>query len=211
MRINTSFFFFACGSSAPVRVGREGGAAAWLAGTPVIPSVWRHWFPPWLQFWLYQSFPEPLVIRRPLWQVFLGGSARSGTWRDPLPGVLLCCLAPSGTYRGPRDWGPTLKISSSGTLRGTLGGALLWGQGVRRVMGQPLYCSAANADVWRGSGYGDGRWWLHALHVTQQCRLASMAAWLSSRGVSHNLLPTSPWSISPQSTTALAQGLLHNP
>ena len=26
------FFFFACGSSAPVRVEHEGGAAAWLVG-----------------------------------------------------------------------------------------------------------------------------------------------------------------------------------
>ena len=31
--------FFACGSSAPVRVEREGGAAAWLAGTLAAPSV----------------------------------------------------------------------------------------------------------------------------------------------------------------------------
>ena len=33
---------FACGSSAPVRVEREGGAAAWLAGTLVAPSVQGH-------------------------------------------------------------------------------------------------------------------------------------------------------------------------
>ena len=32
--------------------------------------------------------------------------------------------------------------------------------------------------------------WLHPLRVTQQCRLASMAAWLSSTGISHHkLLP----------------------
>ena len=31
--------FLACGSSAPVRVECEGGAAAWLAGTLVMPSV----------------------------------------------------------------------------------------------------------------------------------------------------------------------------
>ena len=30
---------FACDSSAPVRVEREGGAAAWLAGTLALPSV----------------------------------------------------------------------------------------------------------------------------------------------------------------------------
>ena len=37
VRINTDFF--ACGSSAPVRVEHEGGAAAWLVGTLVVPSV----------------------------------------------------------------------------------------------------------------------------------------------------------------------------
>ena len=38
--------FFACGSSAPVRVEREGGIAAWLAGTLVIQSVQGHGLPP---------------------------------------------------------------------------------------------------------------------------------------------------------------------
>ena len=33
------FFFFACGSSDPVRVEREGGATAWLVGTLAAPSV----------------------------------------------------------------------------------------------------------------------------------------------------------------------------
>ena len=48
--------------------------------------------------------------------------------------------------------------------------------------------------------------------MTQQYRLASMAAWLSSTGISHhNLLPHFPWSVSLQSTAALTLGLLHNP
>ena len=44
-RIDTRLFF-ACGSSAPVRVEREGGAAAWLAGTLAVPNVQRHGLPP---------------------------------------------------------------------------------------------------------------------------------------------------------------------
>ena len=32
--------FFACGSSAAVRVEREGGAAAWLAGTLEVAGTW---------------------------------------------------------------------------------------------------------------------------------------------------------------------------
>ena len=48
--------------------------------------------------------------------------------------------------------------------------------------------------------------------VTQQYCLASMAAWLSSTGISHHDLSlTSPQSIFLQSTAALALGLLHNP
>ena len=57
-------------------------------------------------------------------------------------------------------------------------------------MGQPLYCSAADADVWGEKGYADGS---SPLGVTQQYRLASMAAWLSSTGISHHdLLPHIP-------------------
>ena len=75
-------------------------------------------------------------------------------------------------------------------------------------MGQPLYCSAANAGMW---GERPG-WWIHPLHVTQQYLLASMAARLSSTGIfHHSLLPHIPLIIPPQSTAALTLGLLHNP
>ena len=42
--------------------------------------------------------------------------------------------------------------------------------------------------------WGERLWgWLHPLHMTQQCRRASMAAWLSSTGISpHDLLPHIP-------------------
>ena len=53
--------FFACGSSAPVKVEREGGAAAWLAGTLAAPRVERHGLPPPQELWPYQSFFKPLV------------------------------------------------------------------------------------------------------------------------------------------------------
>ena len=52
------------------------------------------------------------------------------------------------------------------------------------------------------------------LCVTQPYHLASMATLLSSTGISHHsLLPLLPslQSVSPQSTAALALGLLHNP
>ena len=53
--------FFACGSSAPVKGECEGGAAAWLVGTLVAPSVQGHGLPPWQELWPSQSFLEPPV------------------------------------------------------------------------------------------------------------------------------------------------------
>ena len=54
--------FFACGSSAPVRDECEGGTAAWLAETLVVPSVQGHGLPLLQELWTYQSlFIEPLV------------------------------------------------------------------------------------------------------------------------------------------------------
>ena len=54
--------FFACVSSAPVRVEHEGGAAAWLTGTLAAPSVQGHELPLLQELWPYQSlFFEPLV------------------------------------------------------------------------------------------------------------------------------------------------------
>ena len=66
--------FFACGSSAPVRAEHEGGAAAWLAGTLVAPSVQEHGLPPSQELWPYRSLFSSLfllAIRRPLWPVFV--------------------------------------------------------------------------------------------------------------------------------------------
>ena len=48
--------FFACGTSAPVRVECEDHTAAWLAGTLVVPSVQGHGLPLPQELWPYQSF-----------------------------------------------------------------------------------------------------------------------------------------------------------
>ena len=53
--------FYACGSSAPVRVEREGGAAAWLEGTLAVPSVQRHRLLPRQELWPYQSLFSRLL------------------------------------------------------------------------------------------------------------------------------------------------------
>ena len=53
--------FFACGSSAPVRVEHEGSTAAWLVGTLVAPRVQGHELPPPQELWSDQSLLKPLV------------------------------------------------------------------------------------------------------------------------------------------------------
>ena len=50
-------FFFACGSSAPVRVEYDGGTHAWSWGA----SVQGHGLPQLHELWPYQSFFELLV------------------------------------------------------------------------------------------------------------------------------------------------------
>ena len=47
--------FFACGSSAPMRVECDDGAAVWLAGTLAAPSVQGHGLPLPQEVWLSQS------------------------------------------------------------------------------------------------------------------------------------------------------------
>ena len=49
-------FFFAGGSSAPVRVEREGGTAAWLVGTLAVPSVQGLGLLLLQELWPYQTF-----------------------------------------------------------------------------------------------------------------------------------------------------------
>ena len=54
--------FFACDSSAPVRVEHKASTAAWLAGTLAAPSVQGHGLPQLQELWRYQHlFSKPLV------------------------------------------------------------------------------------------------------------------------------------------------------
>ena len=105
--------------------------------------------------------------------VLLCRSARQALKGAPQVGVLLCRSVSTQALKGAPRVGPCSVV-----------------QCVRHLMGQPLYCSAASAvcvdaeRLW---------WWLHTLRVTQQYHLASMAARLSSTGISHHsLLPHIP-------------------
>ena len=53
--------FFACGSSAPVRIEHEGGTDAWLAGTLVVPSVQGLGLPLPQELWPYQGLFSSLL------------------------------------------------------------------------------------------------------------------------------------------------------
>ena len=87
------------------------------------------------------------MIRRPLWPVFLCSSAHSGTLRAPLSGVFLCCLVHQA-HRGALLAGVLLCRLARQAVKGApCVGSYSVVQSVRRLMGQPLYCSAAKAGM----------------------------------------------------------------
>ena len=136
-------------------------------------SVQGHGLPPPQELWPYQSLFSSLfwlVIRRPLWPVFLPSSTCSGTWRAPLLGVLLCNSVHQA-LKGA-SW-----VGSYSVV-----------QCLRRLMAQPLYCSAANTVVW-----GEAMVMAPPPTHDSAVSLASMATWLFSTGISHhNLLSHTP-------------------
>ena len=91
--------FFACGSSAPVRVEDEGGTAAWLMGTLAVPSVQGHELPPLQELCSYQSLYSSLC-----------------GWRsEGLFGQSFSKAHLSRHLEGSLAWGPSLLFGASGT------------------------------------------------------------------------------------------------
>ena len=167
--------FFACDSSAPVRVEHEGGTAAWLPGTLVVTSV--------------QDTGCLRLRSNSLIRVFFRAS---------------CCWPSEGLFSQSFSIAPSIQalrrlpclgaFSDVWQVRHIEGSPWLGSysavQCLRRLMGQPLYSSAADAAMWGDRDYGDGS---NPLRMTQQYHLASMAAWISSTGISHqDLLPHIP-------------------
>ena len=73
-----------------------------------------------------------------------------------MPGVLLCCST-CQAHRGAPLAGVLLCSLAYQSLKGAPWvGSCSVVQCVRRLMGQPLYCSAADAGVWGERSYGDG-------------------------------------------------------
>ena len=112
--------FFPCGSSAPVRVKCEGGVASWLAGTLAEPSVQGQGLPPLQELWPYLSLFSSLlqlVIRRPLWPVFVCSSVQA---LRGLPSLgPFCCLG-CRSHRGALLAGVLLCRLARQALKGVL-------------------------------------------------------------------------------------------
>ena len=93
----------------------------------------------------------------PLWPVFPHSSAHAGTWMAPLPGVRLCCSLALPAHREALLDGVLPCILAHQVLKGAPWvGSCFVVQCVRCLMGQPLYCSAADAGMWGKRGYSDG-------------------------------------------------------
>ena len=121
--------FFRLWPLCPLRVEREGGSAAWLAGTLATPSVQGHRLPPPQA--LSASFLEPLVAGdQKAFSDSFSVATPSRHLEAPLPGSF-------SLERRISHW------------KGHLGVALLCSSRCQCLMGQPLYCSAAAAGIWR--------------------------------------------------------------
>ena len=109
----------------------------------------------------------------------------------PLAGVLLCRLAHQ-TLKGVPWVGPYSVFWSINHLKEHRGwGEVLLCSSMHQAFDRPASL-LFSCRCWR---VGRGRlwWWLHPLCMTQQYRLVSMAAQLSSTGISHhNILPHIP-------------------
>ena len=106
-----------------------------------------------------------------------------------MPGVLLCCCAHQA-HRGAPLAGVLLCKSAHQSLKGSRWvGSYSVVQCIRHLMGQPLYCSAANAGMWGQRGFGDGSTPIHDLAVSP----CFHGCWAFLPGISYqNLLPHIP-------------------
>ena len=138
-KICSFFFFFSFLCMTAVRVECEGGAAAWFAGTLAVQSVHGHRLPPTRSYGPFRVFFQA-----------------SCSWQsEGLFGQLFSVALPVQALRGP----PCLVFFCCSECQAHRGAPWLGSysvvQCVRRLMGQPLYCSAADAGVW-GERCGDG-------------------------------------------------------
>ena len=151
--------YFACSSSAPVRVEHEDGAAAWLAG------LWQSQVCRDTDCLHHRSYGPIRVCFRAScsWRPegLLGQSFSVAPHIQALRGfpylVSFSVVWHVGHIEGPPWLGSYSVVWHISHLKEHPG----WGsysvvQCVRHLMGQPLYCSAADAGMWGERGYDDG-------------------------------------------------------
>ena len=125
-----------------------------------------------------------------------------------MPGVLLCC-SEHQAHRGAPLAGVLLCRLACQALKGApWAGSCSVVQCIRHLMGQPLYCSAADAGVRGERGYGDGSPPTRDSAVSP-CFHGCLAFLRRHFPPVSSLI--SPRFLSLQSIAALALGLLHNP
>ena len=142
----------------PQWVECEGGMASWLAGTLVAPSVQGHRLPQPQELWPYQSlflslsswwseglFGQSLSVAPPV-QALRGLPCLgffSVVWffrhiKGPAMATVLLCKSARQALKGAPWTGPSSVVQCIS----------------RCLMGQPLYCSAADAGMWGERGCG---------------------------------------------------------
>ena len=122
----------------------------------------------------------------------------SYSWPSEDPsGQSFSIAPPFRPLEGSLAWDPSQLFSTSGTQKGALAGVLLCSS-VSQAFDGPASVLFI-CGCWRVGRERLGCW-LHPLRVAQQHRLASMAAWLSSTGISHHSsLPSHPFHLSLRS------------
>ena len=205
---DSRLLFFPCGSSDPVRLNMKVVQQLNLQG-------------PWCRqacrdmhclchrsYGLIRGFCQASCN----WQVE-GQFVQSFSIAPPIQALRgLPCLGSFSVWRVRPIKGPPAGVLLCKSVHLALKGAPWVGscsvaQCVRNLMAHPLYCSAASAGMW-----GEAVLMAPPLHVTQQYRLASIAAQLSSTSISHHsLLPYIPSICLSAVNAVLTLGLLHNP
>ena len=133
--------FFACGSSAPVRVEHEGGIAAWLAGTLAAPSVQD-------MDYLHRRSYGPIRVFFP---------ASCSWWSEGLFDQSFSVTLPIQELRGLPCLGSFSVVWCVRHIEGSpCVGSYSAVQCLRHLMGQSFYYSTADAGMWRERSYGDG-------------------------------------------------------
>ena len=172
---------------------------------------------------LSESFYEPLVIKRPLWKSFSIAVPVQALRGLPCLGSSSVVWCVRHIERPPWlgsysvDWLQALKgapwegFYSSSEHQSLKGAEWVGSCSVVQWVGCIWWASLSVVQLLMLACWEREGWWLPPPRMTQQYRLASMAAWLSLTGISyHSLLPHLPLIGLSAVHNSPCLGLLHN-